>query len=119
MSIAKVQSGIAMLQPLLNSNPYTAVLGQVVDLSLRTVQNRQQATNERVDASANNFTEHTLTFGAAGEQRIDHKLDREPAGYNVISSSGDINVFQTSKNNRSIGFDATGTFPATIKVRVF
>lgn len=108
-----------MLKGIAGSNPYVAALTTVVDLSLNIVQSRQRKQDERVDASANNFTEHTLTFAAAGEQRINHKLDREPGGYSIVSSSADARLFRTSADSRSIGFDVAGTFPVTFKVRVF
>jgi hypothetical protein len=114
-----IKSGSALLKGVAGSNPYVAALTTVVDLSMNIVQSRQRKENERVDASANDFTEHTLTFAAAGEQRVNHKLDRVPAGYNVVSSTADTRVFKTSEDERSIGFDAAGTFPVTVKIRVF
>lgn len=118
-AVPYIKSGSSMLKGIAGSNPYVAALTTVVDLSMSIVQSRQRKQDERVDASANDFTEHTLTFAAAGEQRVDHRLDREPGGYNIVSSSADARLFQTSADNRSIGFDVAGVFPVTFKVRVF
>lgn len=114
-----ISSGLGLVKAVGGSNPYVALLTTAADLTMGIVQRRTRNALDEVDDSAKNFTEHSLTFSAAGEQSVDHKLDKTPTGFSVISSTSDCRLFQVSLDNRRMAFDANGTFPCTFKIRIF
>jgi len=118
-AIPVISSGLGVLKSVGGSNPYVAALTTAADLTMNVVQRRSRTALDEVDSSAKNFTEHTLTFGGAGVQSVDHLLDKVPTGFSIVSTTSDCRLFQTSSDNRTIGFDAAGTFPCTFKIRVF
>ena len=103
-----ISSGLGLVKSVAGSNPYVAALTTAADLTMNIVQRRSRTALDEIDDSAKNFTEHTLTFGSAGVQSVNHLLDKVPTGFSVISNTADCRLFQASSDNRSISFDADG-----------
>lgn len=113
-----ISTGSSLVSSVAGSNPYVAALTSVVDIGTKVAQRRAHKAVSEVDDSAKNFTTHTLTFSAAGEQRVAHLLDKTPGGFSVVSKTAACDLFIVSQDDRFITFDAGGTFPCTFELRI-
>lgn len=113
----QVASGVmGAVRGIAGTNPYTAAAMSIVDIGMRLFGGKSADEAESVDASANDFSDHPVVFVAGIEQKIAHKLDREPSGFNIIQKGSDMNIWQVSSDNRHITVMSNADGRATLRV---
>lgn len=69
-------------------NPYVAAAGLVLDLGSKLVQGRTEEAFDGLNPFASAGEPLTVEFTAAGQQKVAHKLDRVPVGWNPVCRLG-------------------------------